>query len=388
MTKRRITILLLIIAFAITALAGCAANPTTPASNQSADKPKITLWTTGSQNLSDLFTKAIEVYNSRPESTSVVELQFIMSGSGDTSLSARMGAAKQAGKTDSGFDLIAENSTSLQGYVDAAGGDLFVDLDFSKIPNFKDVLIKSSFFTNQVVPYRGTTVVMAYDSARVQNPPKTWEELTQWIKDNPGKFAYNVPSTGGAGGGFVTTAIYKDLPVEAKTSQDAKWKAEWEAGFQWLEEIHPHLYQSGGSVVYPNKNQGTLDLLINKEVDIIPAWADQVLTNLATGTLPDTVKIYQMEPSLNGTDVVFAVPNIGKGAEPCYDFINFMISPEGQKLCLETIYAVPVIDSSRIDSDAKASVADIDVSNFSVISLGTFGTEINELWDSRIATMK
>ena len=28
------------------------------------------------------------------------------------------------------------------------------------------------------------------------------------------------------------------------------------------------MYKSSGKVVYPNKNQGTLDLLANKEVDI------------------------------------------------------------------------------------------------------------------------
>ena len=140
-------------------------------------------------------------------------------------------------------------------------------------------------------------------------------------------------------------------------------------------------------MVYPNKNQGTLDLLINKEVDLIPAWADQVLTNLAQGTLPDTVKIYQLDPPLNGTDVVFAVPSIGGNPEDTYDFINFMISPEGQKICLETIYAVPVIDVSLIDSDVKDKVADLDVSKFSVISHGSLEDVRNEYWDANIATL-
>jgi putative spermidine/putrescine transport system substrate-binding protein len=359
--------------------------PTAPA-----EKPHITLWTTGSQNLSDLFTKAIEAYNARPESTAVVELQFIMSGTGETTLSDRMAAAYQTGQTNSGFDLIAENSTALQGYVDAAGSeDLFLKLDFSQIPNYANVLIKSAFDNEKVVPYRGTTVVFAYDTERVPNPPTTWAELTQWIKDNPGRFAYNVPSTGGSGGGFVSTVVYKDLPAEAKTSNDEAWMAQWEAGFNWLTEIHPYLYQSGGSVVYPNKNQGTLDLLINKEVDMIPAWADQVLTNIASGTLPATTAMMQLsDASLNGTDVVFAIPSIGANAEACYDFINFMISPEGQKICLETIYAVPVIDPAAIDSDVVEKVLGLDVSKFSVISLGDLGSKLNEKWDAEIGTMK
>lgn len=381
---KRLLSLSLILLLAIGIFAGCDA----PAKTDG-EKPTITLWTTGSQNLSDLFTNAIEAYNARPESTAVVELQFIMSGTGETSLSDRMGAAFKTSQEDAGFDLIAENSTSLKGYIDAAGSeDLFLEIDLTQIPNYENVLIKSAFDNAKCVPYRGTTVVFAYDKERVPNPPTTWAELTQWIKDNPGRFAYNPPSTGGAGGGFVSTSVYKNLPEEAKTSNDEKWMAEWDAGFAWLTEIHPYLYKSGGAVVYPNKNQGTLDLLINKEVDIIPAWADQVLTNMANGTLPASTGMMQLSDySLNGTDVVFAIPSIGANAEACYDFINFMISPEGQKMCLETIYAVPVIDASLIDSDVVDAVSGLDVSNFSVISLGDLGSKLNERWDAEIATL-
>ena len=43
------------------------------------------------------------------------------------------------------------------------------------------------------------------------------------------------------------------------------------------------MYQSSGKVVYPEQNQGTLDLLANKEVDMVPAWADMALTQMETG---------------------------------------------------------------------------------------------------------
>ncbi len=362
--------------------ASSSATPVAPA-----EKPKVTLWTTGSDNLRVLFETAISTYNAKPESTSIVELQFVLSGSGDQGLDARIAAAKLAGKTDTDFDLLAENGSSLASYVDKAGGDLFVPLEFEKIPNFKNVLMKSGFYTECVVPYRGTTVVLAYDSARLPTPPKTWDDLVAWIKANPGKFAYNSPGSGGAGGAFVNLALYKDLPLEARTSTDEKWVEQWTAGWDRLKEIHPYLYKSGGKIVYPNKNQGALDLLINKEVDLIPAWADQALTNMSKGILPESVKIYQLDPALSGTDVVFAVPNIGGKAEETYDFINFMISPEGQKICLESIFAVPVIDTAQMNSDAKGMVADLDVTGFSVISFGKLGDKRNEYWDANIATL-
>ncbi len=376
--KSKRTISLLLILTMVLSFAGVA----------SAEKAKVNLWTTGSQNVSDMFTACIAAYNQLPEGKAEVTLQFILSGAGDTALYDRLGAAYKTGQQDSGFDIVAENSTSLAQYVAAAGSpDLFAELNFDNIPNYGNVMIKSAFDNLKVVPYRGTTVVFAYDSARVPEPPKTWAELTQWIKDNPGRFAYNPPATGGAGGAFVSTVLYKDQPVETWISSDPANKDLWEAGFDYLKEIHPSLYQSGGGTLYPNKNQGTLDLLINKEVDIIPAWADQVLSNLATGTLPETVKMMQLDQPLSGTDVVLAIPSIGSNAEACEDFINFMISPEAQKLCLEIMYAIPAIDPSALDSDKKDLVAALDVSKFAVISLGDLSKQLNDKWDNDIGTL-
>ena len=379
-----LVLLVLLLASPLAVFAGGQKDGAAPAA---AEKPKVTLWTTGSDNVRQLFEQLVAEYNARPESTSVVELQFLMSGSGDQRLSDRLAAAKLAGKTNTDFDLIAENGASLSEYVEKANGDIFVPLDFSKIPNYGNLKMKSGFYTEYVVPYRGTTVVMAYDSARLPNPPRTFDALTAWIKANPGRFAYNPPGTGGAGAAFVNLALYKALPEEAKVSSDEKWVQQWGPGWAWLESIHPFLYKSGGKVVYPNKNQGTLDLLINKEVDLIPAWADQVLTNISRGTLPETTKIYQLTPALSGTDVDLAVTNIGGGAEKCYDFINYMISPAAQKLCLETIFAVPVIDAALIDSNFKNMVADLDVSGFSVISQGKLSDTRNQTWDATIARL-
>ena len=179
MKGRKLVILVLLLTVSVIVLNGCAGPAGLGGSSGSsqAGKPKVTLWTTGSDNLRVLFEKAIEVYNAKPESKSVVELQFIMSGTGDQALSDRLAAAKLANQKDTDFDLIAENGSSLSAYVDKAGGDLFVPLDFSKIPNYKNVLMKSGFYTECVVPYRGTTVVMAYDSDVCQilrRPLKNW----------------------------------------------------------------------------------------------------------------------------------------------------------------------------------------------------------------------
>lgn len=368
--------------------AGGAAATTAATTAKPAEKLPVTLWATGSQNVSDMFTKALAEYNALPEAKAKMTMQFLLAGSGDTALYDRLAAAYQAGKKGEGFDLIAENSTSLTQYIAKAGSDdVFLKLDLSQIPNYKDVLVKSAYNNEKCVPYRGTTVVFAYDSERVPTPPKTWDELEKWIAEHPGRFSFNYLGTGGAGSGFGNTAVYRFLPDEAKISTDEKWKEQWGPGFEFLARIHPNMYKSGGAVVYPNKNQGTLDLLINKEVDIIPAWADQVLTNINNGTLPKTTKIYQLDDyALSGTDVVFVCPSIGANQEGSYDFINYMISPAGQKLCLETIMAVPVIDPSKINSDMKDMVSGIDLSKFSIISIGDLAKQLEAKWIEEIVS--
>ncbi len=357
------------------------------------EKPVVNLWTTGSQNVADLFNALITEYNALPDAKTEVRLQFLLSGTGDEGMLSRVSSAYLAGQKDTEFDMMAENTASLQSYIDETGTeDIFLTLDFSKLSNYGNVTLKPSILQDKVVPYRGTTVVFAYDSARVpaEELPHTWEELTQWIKAHPGRFAYNEPTTGGAGSAFVRTAVYRFIQDKSSyTSVDPVWAEQWDEGFAWLADIHPHLYKSGGSVVYVAKNQGTLDLLINQEVDIIPAWADQVLTNVGQGTLPETTRMYQLDDAaLTGTDVSMAILSIGKAGEACYDFMDFVISPAGQKIALENMKAIPVIDPALIDSAQKDLVADLKVENFAFMSIGNLGDVFNERWNEEIMTLK
>lgn len=356
-----------------------------------AELPTINFWTTGSQNVSDVFTAVIEAWNAKEDRTCNVTLQFILSGSGDASLGSRYGAAYITGK-DHSFDIIAGNGTDFLGYSDEAGSsDAFLDLDFSKMPNFQNVQMSASVFPEKLVPYRGTTVVFAYDSANLPNPPSTWDELAEWVQANPGKFTYNDPSTGGAGQAFVYNAIYRliDDPEAFSNGADEKYIDQWDAGFEWLAMIHPYLYSSGGHIQYAVKNQGALDLLASGEVWMVPAWADGTLDALEKGTLPDTVKMYQLSDlSLSGTDVDMAICSTTENLDACYDFMNFVISVEAQQIFVEVMKAVPVIDASLLEqTDAVKAVSELNPADFNILSIGSNGGLIKDRWQEDIATL-
>jgi putative spermidine/putrescine transport system substrate-binding protein len=104
--------------------------------------------------------------------------------------------------------------------------------------------------------------------------------------------------------------------------------------------------------------------------------------------LPSTVKLAQLTPALTGTPVVLTIPSIVAKPEEAYSFIDYVVSPEGQDICLNTIYAIPVIDPKALKSDKAALIKDLKMDQFRFSSIGALGTRMNKMWDETIAVLK
>lgn len=178
------------------------------------------------------------------------------------------------------------------------------------------------------------------------------------------------------------------MPEEALMSSDTKWEAQWTKGFDLLKKLHSSMYKSGGSVVYPNKNQGTLDLLTNKEVSMIPTWADMYLSAKEMGTMPSSIKITQIDPGFTGTLASLAMPSIGSKSDGCYAVMDYMLSKEAQNTLLSKMAAIPVIDTKDLDQDKVKLIKDLDVSKFRNSNIGALSDDLNKKWDNEIATLK
>ena len=390
MKMKRFGAALLAGAMMMTGLAGCGSSGSSDnGSAASTSKNKVSLWATGSDNVREVYEALIEDFNKNSEYAGKyeVELNFMLNGTGTQTLTDMLAAASKAGQTDTDYDLVDLGGDDLSKVVSQIGEEAFVKLDDSKIPNAEGVEAESSVAADYVQPYRGTTVVLAYDSEKVANPPKTWDELVDWMKANPGRFAYNTPGTGGAGDSFARTSVYNFMDEEAINSDDAKWEENWDDGFKYLADLHQYMYTSGGSIVYPNKNQGTLDLLNQGEIDMCPNWADMVLSQRAEGTLKDTIKITQLDPALTGSFQSLAIPTFGSNEEGAYAFINYMLSESAQEILVKQMAAIPLIDTSKIDMTGFEDVENLDVSSFRIMSIGDLSTDFNERWDNEIGTL-
>ena len=384
MKFRKIAAVLLMAAMTVTTLAGCGASSASAA----ADDKTVTIWAEGSDNVRVQLEQQIENFNAANEEGYVAKLEFITSGTGAQGLTDRIVAAKKAGQTKTDYDLVEVSDASITSYLEQGGEDLFVPIDTEKLSNYDNLTVTASFRNDLLVPYRGTTVLLAYNSETVTNPPTTAEELYQWIKDNPGRFAYNTPGSGGAGSSFVLTSVYNFMDESALTSTDEANMEQWGPGFELLAELHPYMYQSSGKVVYPNKNQGTLDLLANKEIDMTPAWADMVLSQQKQGTMPESIKLVQIEPAFTGNTVCFGMPSIGAQNDAAYAFMDYMLTPEAQNIALDSMAAIPVIDFGQLDPELTATISDLKIESFRVSAIGDLGSQLNEKWDAEIGTLE
>lgn len=405
MNKKRILALVLTLVMALS-LAACGgkdsgsgssapadsgSGESTPADSGSSGGNKVVhVWATGSDNVRQIFETLTTDFNNNAEYNQgyQAELSFLLSGTGAQTLPDMLAAAYKANQTGTDYDVIDMGGDDLSKIVSLMGTEGFVKLDDSKIPNSSKVTAESADAAEFCQPYRGTTVVLAYNSQNVTDVPTTTEELYQWIQDHPGRFAYNTPGTGGAGDSFVRTTIYNYIDDEAAmTSGDPVWMEQWDEGFAKLAELHPYMYQSGGKVVYPNKNQGALDLLAQGEIDMTPMWADMLLSQRAAGTVPEYIKMTTIEPSFTGSVQSMMIPNFGSNEDGAYAFINFMLSDEAQETLVKQMAAIPLVDVSGMDMTGYEDLQQLDVSNFRILSIGELGTDFNERWDNEIGVL-
>lgn len=378
-------------------LAGCGPSASTgsaSASSSSAEVPTVTIWSNGGQEVRDGLQAIADAFNADPEYSQKahVEIQFVVSGTNEQSLPDRLAAAYQAGETDTDFDLVATDDSAVAAILAQTSEDFFEPIDTSKIPNYANLKYKDNVIGDSFIPYRGTSVFLAYNSDAVSDVPTTADELYQWIKDHPGRFTYNDPSTGNSGFAFVANTIYNQLPAEAALSDDMKWETdhqtEWDNAFNLLKELHPYLYQTAGKVQYPIKNQGSLDLLATQEVDMTPAFANMVFSQMNMGTLPESIKLTQLAEPFMGGLAGFLMPKIGSDKEAALAVIDYYLSYEAQAIDWNQMYATPVVDSGKLsDIDHPEWLDQVDMDQLHYLSIGTIMTDIRTRWTEEIGVL-
>ena len=397
---KKLTAVMLGAAMMVGTLAGCGGSGTNGesasagTSGAKAEVPTVTIWGSGGQEVRDALQYIADMYNadSNYNTKAKVEVQFVVSGTNEQSLPDRLAAAYKAGETDTDFDLIALDDSGVSQILAQTSDDFFEKIDTSKLSNYDNLVYKENVVGDTFIPYRGTAVFLAYNSDNVENPPKTADELYQWIKDHPGRFGYCDPSTGGSGYSFVANTIYNQLPEEAATSSDRKWETdhteEWDNAFELLKDLHPYLYQTAGKVQYAIKNQGTLDLLATNEIDMCPAFANMVLNQKNMGTLPESIKLTQIDPAFMGALAGFCIPEIAKDKEAALSVIDYFLSYEAQAADWNQMYASPVVDTTKLEGlDHEDWLQEVNLDSLRYLAIGDLAVDIRSRWTDEIGIL-
>lgn len=385
LNKKKALSLTASLALAGSLLAGCgsdkkaeSATAGNSASAPAVQSTEFTFYYTGSQNVDDLWKTLIPMFEAKNPDIKVNPV-YVASGTAAQPTYDKIMAAKQAGKGSGGVDLY---ESSIDDATKGKSDDLWDTLSTGQISNLNNVDQQTmNDVSHLAIPYRSSAVVLAYNSDKVTAPPQTLDELYDWIRANPEKFAYNDPSTGGSGSSFVITSIYKFLPEEAIHNSDPSIESQWTQGFDLLKDLGKYVYGKG---IYPKKNQGTLDLLASGEVDMIPAWSDMVLDQIAKGQLPASTKMQQITPGFNGGPTYLMVPKLSDKKDAVYKFLDFVLSPEAQTEVVNKMQGFPGIKLTNMPQDIQDSFKGVS-EGYRTFSLGDLGKDINQRWQSDVA---
>ncbi len=366
-------------------LAACSGNgpasqgAATAGSSGGAASGSITVAASDDTNIQELFQQVLipDFQAANPGVT--VKLTYDLHGTNDQANFAKLAAAAQQNR-DPAMDVTAS-------FVAKAAKAGLLSTDTSKVTALSGIDPKIVAAGGPgAVPYRASSVLLAYNPDKVPSPPKSLDELLAWIKANPGRFTYNSPKTGGSGGAFVATVLDKYVPPadrdQMTTGYHKELEKSWDQGWQELASLNPSVFQKG---VYPNGNNQTLQLLSSSQIDMAPVWSDQFISGQASGSIPKNFKAQQISnPSFTGGASYLGVTKGSKNQDLAWKFVDFILTPEEQAKIADKIAGYPAIPLSQLPSTVQAKFQSADTQNLRPGYYSDHNTDINNLWDQNV----
>jgi putative spermidine/putrescine transport system substrate-binding protein len=180
-------------------------------------------------------------------------------------------------------------------------------------------------------PYGSAQVVMVYDSEKVPQPPRTVEDLLDWIRANPGKFTYPaIPDF--TGSVFVRHLFYyvaggygKLLGPFDREVFDTIAPKLWEL----LNGLEPYLWRQGNT--YPETHTKVQDLLANGEVYFDVSYNPSEAASLVSqGRYPESVRTFVFDSGTIGNTHYLAISYNSSSKAAAMVLANLLLDPAAQ----------------------------------------------------------
>lgn len=290
----------------------------------------LTVATAGSENMAEYVT---EYLGPKFEAANPgVKVRVLGTGPGDAGSNAileRLEAQLKAG-TPADIDVAVVHQKPVGHMVEAGLLAKYVDqTQTGKLvtsPAAKNAL--GVDVSGYVIPMFHSQTAWAYNPDFVPNPPQSYAELQDWVKDNPKAFGYNGIRNGMSGISFVTGWMYSETGQGAKMMEGPYDSTlvespEWQQALAKLKEFNQY-------VAFTPGNAGTLDMLNRGEIAIGPVWVDMFYTWKADGRLNPNIKLELPAPGMPGQPMYYVVPAKTANADLAVKFIELATSPAVQ----------------------------------------------------------
>ncbi|WP_249691765.1 extracellular solute-binding protein [Stappia sp. WLB 29] len=222
-----------------------------------------------------------------------------------------------------------------------------------------------------VMPMFNSQTALAYNPALLPNPPKSYEELAAWVKENPKQFGYNGIKGGASGVSFVMGWVYAFGEGDAGKLMNGPFEeaetTKWDAAFDGLKEFTQNATLTPG-------NAGTLDLLSRGEIAIGPVWVDMFYSWQANGQLPPEFKLVLPAPGMPGQPMHYVIPAKAPNKELAEKFVELATSPKVQaEGIVKRFNWYPGIDAQHVQAELDAETWNKLFTDVSPEDLASYG---------------
>lgn len=228
-----------------------------------------------------------------------------------------------------------------------ANNNVLVNL--KHLPNFDKLnhFLQGVDLGEIAVGFWGNQTGFAYDPLRIKEEqlPQSWQDVENYIQQNPKKFGYSDPNGGSSGNAFIQRAIvyingdYDYHTDKVDEAQVANWKKTWE----WFSSRKDALIRTAS-------NADSLTRLNDGELMIVSAWQDHLFSLQKQGAITSRLKFYIPEFGMPGGGNVVTVAKNAPNPAASLLFVHWITSPDTQQK-LNQEFGVRPLDSESGKKD-------------------------------------
>ncbi len=265
---------------------------------------------------------------------------------------------KQAGRETGGsIDLIWVNG---ENYFTLRQGGLLFGPWADQIPNSVLVNWSDPSFAYDMgyevdfyeSPWGTAQYQMIYDSAKHDESelPHSFAELMAWAQANPGRFTYAAPPAF-MGTTMIKSALYELTGGYEQYADDdltlEQFRTMSEPLYDYLSDLEPYLWNEGKT--YPAEITELNRMFSDGEVDLTMTFSGAgISSDIQSGALPSTAKVYCMDTSIANTNYV-AIPFNANAKAAAMVVANILLEPEQQAQHIALTGSGAGIDVNALD---------------------------------------